>query len=47
MDARLSPLVEHVLVPVVVMERKADAVAFTDAVIGDQVAALDALFTVR
>ena len=35
------------IVPVVVMERKADAVAFTDAVIGDQVAALDALFTVR
>lgn len=35
------------IVPVVVMERKADAIAFTDAVIGDQVAALDALFTVR
>ena len=35
------------IVPVVVMERKADAVAFTDAVIGDQVAALDALFIVR
>ena len=35
------------IVPVVVMERKADAIAFTDAVIGDQVAALDALFIVR
>jgi len=35
------------IVPVVVMERKADSIAFTDAVIGEQVAALDALFIVR
>ena len=35
------------IIPVLVMERKADDVAFTDAVISDQVAALDALFTTR
>lgn len=35
------------IIPVLVMERKADDVAFTDAVISDQVAALDTLFTTR
>ena len=33
------------IIPVVVMERQFDDVAFTDAVVGDQVAALDVLFT--
>ena len=35
------------IIPVLVMERQADGVAFTDAVIGDHVAALDALFSTR
>jgi N-acetylglucosamine PTS system EIICBA or EIICB component len=35
------------IIPVVVMDKKSDAVSFTDAVIGDQVTALDALFTIR
>ncbi len=35
------------IIPVLVMERQADGVAFTDAVIGAHVAALDALFSTR
>ncbi|HVK45551.1 MAG TPA: glucose PTS transporter subunit IIA [Micropruina sp.] len=35
------------IVPVLVMERKADGIAFSDAIMSDQVAALDTLFTTR
>jgi PTS system N-acetylglucosamine-specific IIC component len=35
------------IVPIVVMDRKADALSFTDAVISEKVAALDALFRTR
>ena len=35
------------IVPVLVMERKADGIAFSDAIMSDQVAALDNLFTTR
>ncbi len=35
------------IIPVLVMERQPDSIAFTDAVIGDQIAALDAIFSTR
>ena len=35
------------IVPVLVMERQSDAIAFTDTVMSDEVKALDALFTAR
>ncbi len=35
------------IIPVVVMDKKANAVSYTDAVIGAEVAALDPLMTVR
>ena len=35
------------IVPVLVMERKAEGIAFSDAIMSDQVAALDNLFTTR
>ena len=35
------------IVPVVVMDSKSDAISFTDSVIGDEVAALESVFTAR